>query len=667
MFRQSLRRCARIGGASFATPSLRATRLVTLKSIAQSSQSTLRAPVSINAFRLYSSEAATSDTSGLTTKFADLPKLGVHEQLVDTITKGMKYENMSDIQSKTIESALKGMDLVAQAKTGTGKTLAFLVPVLQRMLAADPSLATRKARFAADSADVRGIIISPTRELAEQIAVEAEKLCARTGLVVQRAVGGTQKRQMLFKTQREGCHLLVGTPGRLADLLTDPHSGIRAPNLAAIVLDEADRMLDVGFEKELQQIIRELPDPITSQRQTLLFSATIPKSVVSLARQWVRPDNFDFIQTVSGDDVLTHEKVPQHLVTCKSWANIFPAFYELVGKEMDKRRLDRDLPPFKAIVFLPSAAMVDLLADIDRKMRISRSRGMGWRIHSRLTQAQRTQASDDFRKAETGILFSTDVTARGLDFPNVTHVIQIGVPSGREQYIHRLGRTGRADKEGQGWLILSNSDALFARRELDGLPIQPNTDIEAAQFDFTSEDEPSGVTAKVTEVTSQLREPVLEGAYTSLFGGHSYDLQAKVDELREWFVDAMKKDNTPPISAMVAHKRGLSRLRGLNITNGSSRGFGNKDFGSRGESRGGFSPRDSSDPFQKLDREGSDRHSRGGFSRGGRSDRGGFSRDGRSDRGGFSRDGRSDRGGFSRDGRSDRGRGDFDRRERSSF
>ena len=132
----------------------------------------------------------------------------------------------------------------------------------------------------ARSDDIRDIIVSPTRELAEQIAVEAAKLVRGTGIIVQSAVGGTQKRMMLSKVRREGCHLLVGTPGRLNDLLADPSSGIAAPNLQALVLDEADRMLEVGFQQELMEIIKSLPDRRDVPRQTLLFSATIPKNVV---------------------------------------------------------------------------------------------------------------------------------------------------------------------------------------------------------------------------------------------------------------------------------------------------------------------------------------------------------------------------------------------------
>ncbi|KAF9881818.1 DEAD/DEAH box helicase [Colletotrichum karsti] len=693
MFRQSLRRCARLSGAGFATTTLRTTRPVVLKSIAQPSQTALRAPATLNAFRLYSSEAAavaneqsgdaSTPSEAPLSRFEDLRSLGVHANLVDSITKGLKYENMTDVQSKTIKPALKGMDLVAQAKTGTGKTLAFLVPILQRMIAADPTLATRRARFSADASDIRGIVISPTRELAEQIAVEAEKLCQGTGLVVQRAVGGTRKREMLMETRRRGCHLLVGTPGRLNDLLSDPDSGIRAPNLAAIVLDEADRMLDVGFERELREIVSHLPDAKQTQRQTLLFSATIPRSVISLAREWVRPDNFDFIQTVSGDEVLTHEKVKQHVVNCKGYANVFPVLYELIQNEVEKRANDRSLQPFKALVFLPTTGFVDLAGDMDRdlkRLRAQHGRHWSWRIHSKLTQPQRTRAADEFRRAESGILFSSDVTARGLDFPNVTHVIQVGAPSDREQYIHRLGRTGRAKKDGEGWLILPECEMNKARNELGGLPIQPDTTLTStARFDFTKGEEPSEIVKQVTEATANVSGSTLGMAYMSLWGQFdSRSAQDRADELKVWYVDAMQKEDTPYISPSTAMKRGLRGLKNINTVNraGYERddsrdgglGFGGRDggrgFGGRDGGRG-FGDRDGGRGFGGRD---------GGRGFGGRDGGRGFGgRDG--GRGFGDRDGgrgfqrREPRDGFEKmsfESRSD-DRGRPQRRERSSF
>ncbi|KAL2754292.1 hypothetical protein ACRALDRAFT_2069793, partial [Sodiomyces alcalophilus JCM 7366] len=500
------------------------------------------------------------------TRFAELDALGVHPNLVKSITQGMGYETLSPVQSKTIVQALNGTDLVAQAKTGTGKTLAFLMPVLQRMLQEDPSLATRKARYNARSDDIRGIVLSPTRELAEQIAVEAEKLVAGTGLVVQRAVGGTQKGLMLERTRRQGCHLLVATPGRLNDLLEDPRSGIRAPNLAAIVLDEADRMLDVGFQRELQEIVDKLPDVREKPRQTLLFSATIPKDVVQLARQWVRPDNFDFIQTISQGDAPTHEKVQQHIVPCRGWGNVLPALYEVLGKEIESAQQPGG-QPFKAMVFLPSLAIVDLVAETYHDGFRSAYGVPGLRIHSKLTQSQRTRAAEKFRNMKTGILFSSDVTARGMDFPNVTHVIQVGAPPDREQYIHRLGRTGRQDKTGQGWLILSQVDIPVCRSDLRGLPIVPNREIESAEAELGVDPaERLQVVNTTMDILKDVPRSALSAAYMSLFARvNRSNAEDRALELREWFVDGLGLENTPAMRKSVAQKLGLGNVRGLNI------------------------------------------------------------------------------------------------------
>lgn len=657
MWRQSLRRCAqlRVATAPFLarqTPSL-------LQSSIRSSQSTLQVTTRLSALspRWYSAateavaseQPAASESEATTpsnpTRFDELAALGVHPNLIKNITHGMGYATMSEVQSQTITPALNGTDLVAQAKTGTGKTLGFLVPVLQRMLQEDPSLATRRARYNARADDIRGIILSPTRELAEQIAVEAEKLVAGTGLVVQRAVGGTQKGDMLRKTRREGCHLLVATPGRLNDLLSDPSSGLSAPNLAAIVLDEADRMLDVGFKRELEEIVDRLPDPRESPRQTLLYSATIPKDVVQLARQWVRPDNFDFIQTINKGDALTHERVKQHIVTCTGWGNVLPAMFEVIGKEIEKANNSNGLP-FKTIVFLPSTALVDLAADTYMNSFKNQYRSFGLRIHSKLSQAQRTRAADKFREVKSGILFSSDVTARGMDFPNVTHVIQVGAPPDREQYIHRLGRTGRQDKEGEGWLIMSQVDVPVARDELGGLPIEPNREIESATIDLGLDpaDRPD-VLNQTMDALKQATRSSLASSYLSLFARVTRNnAEDRAMELRDWFVDGIGLENTPAMSRATAQKLGLSRVRGLNIGHDNfvndreeredrggrsfdrNSGRGGREFGRGGRDfgRGGRDSRRSEDPFSQMsERSFEDRgdRRRGGGGGGGRRDR----------------------------------------------
>ncbi len=388
------------------------------------------------------------------------------------------------------------------------------------MLAEDENLAWPR-RVRARSDDIRAIIISPTRELAEQIAQEARKLCQGTGIKVQIAVGGTQKSAMLRQTRLDGCHLLVATPGRLNDLLRDERSGIDAPKLSSLVLDEADRMLDVGFERELGEIVQFLPPRDEVPRQTLLFSATIPKNVVSLARTYVDGQNFEFVQTVKGDETPTHEKIPQFILPAKGYANLYPSLVELLRREAQQSKEDSETMPLKAIIFFPTTAMVEMTSVLFSRLR----RQNPWlppigHIHSKLTQAKRTFAADSFRRARSGILFSSDVTARGMDFPDVSHVIQMCLPPDREQYIHRIGRTGRAGKGGQGWLIVPEGDMAVARRTLPGLPIQRAQGLECADFNAESDPEshPQDM-AQVNQALQSLPKPLLNDAYMSLFQG----------------------------------------------------------------------------------------------------------------------------------------------------
>lgn len=405
------------------------------------------------------SEGASADEI---TTFQQLGERGlVGQSFIDRITRDMNISKMTDVQRLTIPASLEGTDVIAQARTGTGKTLAFLIPVLENILRADPGLRHRRGDRATAS-DVRALIISPTRELAEQIAVEAKRVVAGTGVVVQVGVGGTEKRASLQHMQRQGCHLLVGTPGRLNDLLSDPSSQVAAPRLHTFVLDEADRLLDDGFWPEIQAIQSLLPSPDKVERQTLMFSATIPDEVVHLVEETMRP-NFRFVRTVADGEQPTHERVPQRLVVLKSFENVMPALLELCMRERSKA----GAPPFKAIVYSAANAHVSLAAAAFRALSTPNAEGFSRHpmhptkiieMHSRLTQRQRTYASDAFRRAESAVLFSSDVTARGMDFPNVTHVVQIGMPATRDVYVHRLGRTARGDKSGEGWILLTGEE-----------------------------------------------------------------------------------------------------------------------------------------------------------------------------------------------------------------
>jgi ATP-dependent RNA helicase MSS116 len=483
---------------------------------------------------------------------------------------------------------------------------------------------------------------------------------------VQVAVGGTQKSMMLRQVQREGCHLLVGTPGRLSDILSDSYSGIKAPNLDALVMDEADRLLDMGFSKEIDDIKNLLPNTEERDRQNMMFSATLSREVVDIVRKTLKP-GFHFAQCVDQEEAPTHDRVPQKVVHMNGFENIMPVIYEMILRELQNAKAGVGRP-FKAIVYFNSTAEVTLAASVYYKLSggFKRDRPLysvrGFEIHSKLSQAQRTKAAENFRFAESGILFSSDVTSRGMDFPNVTHVIQVGLPRDRDSYIHRLGRTARAGKEGEGWLLLTPLEQNEMRKRLSRLPLKEDTTLETAAVDMSTEGEmPENVATilqEIVEAHKKVYPDQLDAAFKGLFGSFAWhgDKQLVVDLANRWAEFGWGMPEPPRVPA--AFLSG-GRARGRSGGNGGSGGFGDRDRGRGGSGfgaprSGGFGDKRSSGGFGDRAMGGSgDRGDRGGFGgRGG--DRGGFSSRG-GDRGGFGSRG-GDRGGLSSRGdRGDRG------------
>lgn len=664
--RRAFTRCS-ASARAIASPSsnLFANRALRLNRIVRTSQPSVLSVRCIHQSSALRQEAAAAQAASHdisvdspVTKFDELAQRKiVHENVVSAITRGMGIETMTEVQSKTINEALKGTDMIAQAKTGTGKTLAFLVPVLQNIINVDPELARgsfRRGGPRTTADDIRAIIISPTRELAEQIAHEARKLVRNTGVIVQTAVGGTQKREGLRNIQKQGCHILVGTPGRLKDILSDPYTRVEAPDLSAFVLDEADRLLDQGFWPEIQEIQRLLPTPAEKDRQTLMFSATVPREVVSIVRSTLKP-GFQFVKCVRDDEEPTHERIPQRIVTTNGFENAIPTLTELCDREIQKGQQPGNRP-FKAIVYFGATAEVSLATSALLKLPIlgqdNNADAFGSRhshpwaktriieIHARLSQGQRTAAAAAFKNAESAILMSTDVTARGMDFPNVTHVIQMGLPSSKEQYIHRIGRTGRAGKEGEGWLIINKLEEQEARYRLGSLPLKRDSELQIPTMDLTKEAQVKPEVGRILSMCQQSlrRIGALDKikAYKAMLGiyqwlGRKADLMKGLNDLSRvgW---GMK---TPPaIGPALAQRLGLMRVPGVNI--GHNPEEDEEMSGGRGGAggRGGFGG-------GREDRFGGRDGGRGGFGgdrfdRGGRNDRFGGGRGGfGSGRGGF--------------------------------
>ncbi|KAL4941365.1 P-loop containing nucleoside triphosphate hydrolase protein [Aspergillus oleicola] len=572
----------------------------------------------------------TQENTELATTFQELADRDVvHRSLIRTITKGMRLETMTDVQRMTIHESVHGGDMLAQAKTGTGKTVAFLTPVLDRILK-DPSVQKgriRRGRMIGPR-DIRAIIVSPTRELAEQIAVEAKRMAGDCGLIVQTAVGGTGKRESLMRIRNEGCHILVGTPGRLKDVLSDPSTGIEAPKLSAFVLDEADRLLDQGFAPELEDIQNCLPNRAEVDRQTLMFSATIAREVMGMVRKTMKPD-FKFVKTVDDNEVPTHLSVPQKAVILNGLENGLPALLELAKRSMaDPSR------PFKAIAYFSSTKQVQMAYEIFRQLLVDpenpRSgnplgRMFLGEIHSRLSQGQRTRVADRYRRCKSGILFSSDVTARGMDFPGVTSVIQVGAPGSRDDYIHRLGRTARAGRTGEGWLLLHEDEFSYFKSMARDIPVEADASLTTSRVDMTTEYE---TTPEATETLNQIKGaiaqvPIMdrgESLKTQManLAGAFRDKGALQYAMHNLAVHGYGLRNAPPVPQRLLQQLGGGGRRDrTNYGSRNSYGGGNS-FGRRDSFRGRNDSYGDRNPFGRRDNYGASYNRDRNFGRGSR-------------------------------------------------
>jgi ATP-dependent RNA helicase RhlE len=317
------------------------------------------------------------------------------------------YRVPTPIQAATIAPALAGRDVIAAAQTGTGKTAAFLIPAIERL---------RAARGA--GAEAGAVVLAPTRELAEQIHAWTERLGSglRTALVVGGVAYGPQ-----IGALRRGPAIVVATPGRLVDHLERGTLRLRAVRI--LVLDEADRMLDMGFKPQLDRIMRELP----AERQTLLFSATLPPDLGALARMHLRNP----VRAAVGPQAVPPPRAAQDVYLVDAGAKT-PLLLSVLAHS-----------PGNVLVFARTKHRTDRLA------RALRSAGHAVeRLHSDRSQAQRREALDGFRRGRYRILVATDVAARGIDVAGIGRVINYDLPGTVEDYVHRVGRTARAETDG---------------------------------------------------------------------------------------------------------------------------------------------------------------------------------------------------------------------------
>ena len=353
------------------------------------------------------------------------------------------YETATPIQEAAIPAALRGRDIIGTAQTGTGKTAAFVLPILHKLLDGPRNQA-------------RALIVTPTRELAEQINSVTKTLSAGTGLRSATIYGGVGSDRQI-KALRAGTEILVACPGRLLDLIQQGHAKMK--RIEILVLDEADRMFDMGFLPDVRRIIKAVP----VERQTMLFSATFPPEVEALASQSLTEPQRISMGISKPAVTVTHAlyPVPNHLKS------------GLLLKLL--KQTDTD----SVLVFTRTKHRAD---KVTRQIRNAGFHATS--LHSNRSQGQRERALGGFKSGHFQIMVATDIAARGLDIESISHVINYDMPDTADAYIHRIGRTGRAKRTGDAFTLVTPEDADMISR-LERIMKEPLEKITLPDFDYS--------------------------------------------------------------------------------------------------------------------------------------------------------------------------------------
>ncbi|WP_428912015.1 DEAD/DEAH box helicase [Niallia sp. Krafla_26] len=352
----------------------------------------------------------------------DFLQLGIRKEINHTL-KSLGMTVPTSIQERTIPSILQGKDVIAKGQTGTGKTLAFVLPIIEKI--------------DVQNSNVQALILTPTRELAQQISKEIKRMIENVPGVNVLAVYGGQDVEHQLKKLKGAQHIVVATPGRLLDHIR--RGTIDLSTIGMLVLDEADQMLLMGFLPEVDDIIYET----LSSRQTMLFSATMPNEIRSLAKKYmVKPE---FIEVKAKK--VTVDEIKQVVIETTDRRKQATLFH-----------LIQEHRPFLAIIFCRTKIRAKKLHDA-----LIANGYESDELHGDLTQSKREKAMKRFREAKTQFLVATDVAARGLDVEGVTHVYNYDIPQDVESYVHRIGRTGRAGGDGMAITLVDPKDLEFLR------------------------------------------------------------------------------------------------------------------------------------------------------------------------------------------------------------
>jgi ATP-dependent RNA helicase MSS116 len=481
-----------------------------------------------------------------------------------------QYEFMTEVQAQTLPVILdskRKIDVLAKAKTGTGKTLGFLLPAVEQLLVSIKGNSKSKNSLGC-------LVISPTRELAYQIAKEGEKLLTfhtNPKLSVACSVGGTNINKDRNILKRGNVNILVATPGRLLDHLQNPDLNLTSQisNLEVLVLDEADCLLDMGFRPDIERILKLLK-PSQATRQTLLFSATVPKSVTEVATIAVK-QKYQFIDTVGEEQEQTHAHVRQEVMVAPSTNDSegsgekqIRAIASILDREI---KLSTKADPCKIIVFFTTARLTGFMAELFNNASGRTGFPNILEIHSRKSQSVRQRASERFRSSkDNAILFSSDVSARGMDYPGVTFVLQVGLTE-RAQYIHRLGRTARAGKGGRGALLLAPYESQFMKKKV--LSDMPLESVDVPELGSKLDQAIAGALSEVgankglNESAQQAYRAWL-GYYNGQLKKVGWNKKELVQEANQWAKDIGLKAQ-PALQKKTVGKMGLKGVPGLKL------------------------------------------------------------------------------------------------------
>ncbi len=443
--------------------------------------------------------------------------LGLSEETLDVLKK-KGFEKPSPIQEKTIPAVLSGKkDIIGQSQTGTGKTAAFGLPMIELCIES--------------SETVQALVLTPTRELAIQVAEEINSLKGKKKLTVVPIYGG-QSIDLQLRSLRKGVDIVVGTPGRLLDHIK--RKTLKVGKIAYLVLDEADEMLNMGFLEDVRTIMKNT----SSEKRTMLFSATMPPQIMQIAKQYMRE-----YQVLSGGGGRLTTNLTAQIYFEVSAADRFEALCRIIDIEDE----------FYALVFCRTKIDVDTIAN--------RLNERGYDVdalHGDISQNQREKILNKFKKRLINILVATDVAARGIDVHDLSHVINYALPQDSESYVHRIGRTGRAGKEGNAITFITPAEY----RKLQFIKRAAKTDIRKAELPTVTD----VVRTKKLRIKADLADIIKSGLHDDyrelsrdlLDSNSSEELLAAV--LQYSFQDELDEKSYVEINKSIVDKKGKTRL-----------------------------------------------------------------------------------------------------------